>query len=44
MTGKPFITAPNKFMAKGSLDAMVRASAALRGLAVTLMKVASDMR
>ncbi len=44
LTGKPFVTAPNKFMAQGSLDAMVRASAALRGLAVTLMKVANDMR
>ncbi len=44
LTGKPFVTAPNKFMAQGSLDAMVRASAALRGLAVTLMKIANDMR
>jgi len=44
LTGKPFVTAPNKFMAQGSLDAMVRASAALRGLAVALMKVANDMR
>ncbi len=37
-------TAPNKFAAQGSLDAMVRASAALRGVAVALMKVANDMR
>ncbi|MGE8131459.1 class II fumarate hydratase [Methylobacterium sp. NPDC080182] len=44
LTGKPFVTAPNKFMAQGSLDAMVRTSAALRGLAVALMKVANDMR
>ena len=44
LTGKPFVTAPNKFMAQGSLDAMVRAHAALRGLAVALMKVANDMR
>ncbi len=44
LTGKPFVTAPNKFMAQGSLDAMVRASAALRGLAVALMKIANDMR
>jgi fumarate hydratase, class II len=44
LTGKPFVTAPNKFMAQGSLDAMVRASAALRGAAVTLMKIANDMR
>ena len=44
LTGKPFVTAPNKFMAQGSLDAMVAASAALRGTAVALMKIANDMR
>ncbi|MGL4962701.1 MAG: class II fumarate hydratase [Inquilinus sp.] len=44
LTGRPFVTAPNKFMALGSLDPMVRAHAALRGLAVALMKVANDMR
>jgi fumarate hydratase class II len=44
LTGKPFVTAPNKFMAQGSLDAMARAHAALRGLAVALMKIANDMR
>ena len=44
LTGKPFVTAPNKFMAQGSLDAMVRANATLRGLAVALMKIANDMR
>ncbi|TCL73989.1 class II fumarate hydratase [Rhizobium sp. BK251] len=44
MTGKPFVTAPNKFAAQGSLDAMVRAHAAFRGLAVALMKIANDMR
>ncbi len=44
LTGKPFVTSPNKFMAQGSLDPMVRAHAALRGLAVALMKVANDMR
>ena len=44
LTGKPFVTAPNKFMAQGSLDAMVRASGALRGVAVALMKIANDMR
>ncbi len=44
LTGKPFVTAPNKFMAQGSLDAMVRAGAALRGAAVALMKIANDMR
>jgi len=44
LTGKPFITAPNKFAAQGSLDAMVAAMAALRGVAVALMKIANDMR
>jgi len=44
LTGRPFVTAPNKFTAQGALDAMVRASAGLRGLAVALMKIANDMR
>ena len=44
LTGKPFVTAPNKFAAQGSLDAAVRISAALRGVAVALMKIANDMR
>lgn len=44
LTGKEFITAPNKFEAQGSLDAIVRAHAALRSLAVALMKIANDMR
>jgi fumarate hydratase class II len=44
LTGRPFVTAPNKFMAQGSLDAMVRVSASLRGVAVALMKIANDMR
>ena len=44
LTGHPFVTAPNKFAAQGSLDAMVNASAALRALAVALMKVANDLR
>jgi fumarate hydratase class II len=44
LTGKPFITAPNKFAAQGSLDAMVAAMSGLRGLAVALMKIANDMR
>jgi fumarate hydratase class II len=44
LTGYPFVTAPNKFTALGSLDAMVAAMAAVRGLAVALMKVANDMR
>jgi fumarate hydratase class II len=44
LTGHPFVTAPNKFEAQGSLDAMVSASAALRRLAVALMKFANDIR
>ena len=44
LTGKPFVTAPNKFAAQGSLDAMVAAMAAVRGLAVALMKIANDIR
>jgi len=44
LTGYPFVTAPNKFAAQGSLDAMVAAMAAVRGLAVALMKTANDMR
>ena len=44
VTGHPFVTAPNKFAAQGSLDAMVAASAALRAVAVALMKIANDLR
>jgi fumarate hydratase class II len=44
LTGYPFVTAPNKFEAQGSLDAIVAVHAALRGLAVALMKIANDMR
>jgi fumarate hydratase, class II len=44
LTGKPFVTAPNKFTAQGSLDPMVRAHSALRCLAVALIKIANDMR
>ncbi len=44
LTGYPFVTAPNKFTAQGSLDAMVAAMAAVRGLAVALMKIANDIR
>ena len=44
LTGQPFVTAPNKFAALGGLDAMVAAMAALRGVAVVLMKVANDLR
>jgi fumarate hydratase class II len=44
LTKRPFVTAPNKFAAQGSLDAMVAAMAAIRGLAVALMKAANDIR
>ena len=44
LTGHPFVSARNKFAAQGSLDAMVGSSAALRALAVALMKIANDLR
>ncbi len=44
LTNHPFVSAPNKFAAQGSLDAMVHASSVLRGLAVVLMKIANDIR
>jgi fumarate hydratase class II len=44
LTGQPFVTAANKFAAQGSMDAMVNSSAALRALAVSLIKIANDLR
>jgi fumarate hydratase class II len=44
MTGAPFETAPNKFTAQGTLDRMVRAHAGLKAAAVTLFKIANDLR
>jgi fumarate hydratase, class II len=44
MTGLPFVTAPNKFAALASHDAIVMASGALRTLAGSLMKIANDIR
>jgi fumarate hydratase class II len=44
LTGLPFVSAPNKFAAQGSLDAMVETHSALRGLAVSVMKLANDIR
>ena len=44
LTELPLKTAPNKYAAQGSLDAMVATSAGLRGVAVALMKIANDMR
>jgi fumarate hydratase class II len=43
-TGHPFVTAPNKFEALGARDALVFAHAALRAVAVSLFKVANDVR
>jgi fumarate hydratase, class II len=44
MTGYPFVTAANKFTAQGTLDRMVRAHAGLKTAAVTLFKIANDLR
>ncbi len=44
LTGLPFATAPNKFEALAAHDAIVECSGALKQLAVSLMKIASDIR
>ena len=44
LTGKPFITAANKFEALATHDAMVEASGALNTIAVSFMKIANDIR
>jgi fumarate hydratase class II len=44
MTGAPFRTAANKFAAQGTLDRMVRAHSGLKDAAVTLFKIANDLR
>ncbi|MBA4088825.1 MAG: class II fumarate hydratase [Novosphingobium sp.] len=44
LTGKPFSTAPNKFEALASNDALVQLSATLSTLAVALTKIANDIR
>jgi len=44
LTGLPFVTAPNKFEALAAHDTMVETSGALKTLAVSLMKVANDIR
>lgn len=43
-TGLPFITAPNKFEALATCDALVHSHGALKGLAASLMKIANDVR
>jgi fumarate hydratase class II len=44
LTGLPFVSAPNKFAAQGAHDALVQLSGALRTLAVSLYKIANDIR
>src|SRR5438067_1635927 len=44
LTGLPFVSAPNKFAVQGSHDALVQLSGTLRTLAVSLYKVANDIR
>jgi len=44
MTGAPFKTADNKFTAQATLDRMVRAHSGLKAAAVTLFKIANDLR
>ena len=44
LTGKPFVTAGNKFHALTSKDELVFAHGALKALAADLMKIANDVR
>jgi fumarate hydratase class II len=44
LTGLPFTSAPNKFEALAAHDAMVEISGALKRAAVSLMKIANDVR
>lgn len=44
LSGHPFITAPNKFEALAAHDAIVEAHGAIKQLAVSLMKIANDIR
>jgi fumarate hydratase class II len=44
LTGLPFITAANKFAVQGAHDALVQLSGTLRTLAVSLYKIANDIR
>ncbi len=44
ITGLPFVTAPNKFEALAAHDAMVMFSGALKTVAVSLFKIANDLR
>jgi fumarate hydratase class II len=44
LTGLPFVTAPNKFEALASHDALVQLSGTMKTLACSLMKIANDVR
>ncbi|MCL4433944.1 MAG: class II fumarate hydratase [Actinobacteria bacterium] len=44
ITGLPFVSAPNKFASLAAHDALVHTSSTLRTLAVSLMKIADDIR
>ena len=44
LTDLPFVTAPNKFAVQGAHDALVQLSGCLRTLAVSLYKIANDIR
>jgi len=44
LTGKPFVTAPNKFAALAAHDALVFAHGAIKTLAASLVKIADDVR
>ncbi len=44
LTGLPFVTAPNKFEAMASCDALVHAHGALKTLAASMMKIVNDVR
>jgi fumarate hydratase class II len=44
LTGLPFVSAPNKFEALAAHDTMVETSGALKTLAVSLNKIANDIR
>ena len=44
ITGKPFVTAPNKFAALAAHDALVFAHGAIKTLATSLTKIADDLR
>jgi len=44
ITGLPFVTAPNKFAVQGAHDSLVQLSGTIKTLAVSLYKIANDIR